>query len=182
MSELVDKLFAVHDALRARSVPHAFGGAIALAYCVEEPRGTRDLDVNIFCDAADAKKVLEALPSAVRVTAADVKAVERDGQTRLFWDGVPIDVFLNNLPLHEVVAAAVVWVPLEGRQVPVIDCASLVIFKSFFDRTKDWADIEAVAAATPEAIETAAQRLAELVGEDDPAFARLDAIRAGHPS
>ena len=75
----------------------------------------------------------------------EVRRVERDGQARLFWDGVPIDVFLNNLPLHEEVAGAVVWVPLEGRQVPVIDCASLVIFKSFFDRTKDWADIEAVA-------------------------------------
>ena len=61
MSELVDKLFAIHDALTARSLPHAFGGAIALAYCVEEPRGTRDLDVNIFCDAADAGEVLGRL-------------------------------------------------------------------------------------------------------------------------
>ena len=67
----------------------------------------------------------------------------------------------------------VVWVPLEGRQIPVLDCASLMIFKSFFDRTKDWADIEAVAVATPEDIETAAQTLADLVGQDDPAFKRL---------
>ena len=29
MSELVDKLLAVHDALAAASLPHAFGGAIA---------------------------------------------------------------------------------------------------------------------------------------------------------
>lgn len=182
MSELVDKLFAVHDALKAQSLPHAFGGAIALAYCVEEPRGTRDLDVNIFCDAAHAKKVLEALPDGVQVSAGDVGKVERDGQTRLFWDGVPIDVFLNNLPLHEAVAAAVVWVPLEDRKVPVLDCASLVIFKSFFARTKDWADIEAVAVATPEDIETAARTLADLVGEDDEAFVRLDAIRSSNPA
>jgi len=182
MSELVDKLFAVHDALKAQSLPHAFGGAIALAYCVEEPRGTRDLDVNIFCDAADAKKVLEALPDGVEMSAGDVAKVERDGQTRLFWDGVPIDVFLNNLPLHEAVAAAVVWVPLESRKIPVLDCASLVIFKSFFARTKDWADIEAVAVATPEDIEAAARTLADLVGEDDEAFVRLDAIRSGRPA
>lgn len=176
MSELVEKLFAIHDALQEHSLPHAFGGAIALAYCVEEPRGTRDLDVNIFCDSADAAKVMAAMPDGVAVSADDIATVRRNGQTRLFWDGVPIDVFLNNLPLHEAVASAVVWVPLEGRQVPMLDCASLVIFKTFFDRTKDWADIEAIAMATPEDIEAAARTLADLVGEDDPAYRRLAAI------
>lgn len=182
MSELVEKLFAIHDALRANSLPHAFGGAIALAYCVEEPRGTRDLDVNVFCDAGDAAEVLAALPSGIRVSAQDVEVVERDAQRRLFWDGVPIDVFLNNIPLHKAVAGAVVWVPLEGRQIPVIDCASLVIFKSMFDRPKDWADIHAVAVAAPEDIETAARTIADLLGEDDPAFVRLDSIRAQNPA
>lgn len=182
MSELVEKLFAIHESLRAASLPHAFGGAIALAYCVEEPRGTRDLDVNIFCNAADAEKVLAALPDGVKVEAGDVEKVERDGQARLFWEGVPVDVFLNNIPLHEAVASAVVWVSLEGKQVPMLDCASLVIFKSFFARTKDWADIEAVAQATPEDVEAAADTLARLVGEDDPAFRRLDSIRAGNPA
>ncbi len=109
-------------------------------------------------------------------------AVERDGQTRLFWDGVPVDVFLNTIPLHEAVAGAVVWVPLEGRQVPVLDCASLVIFKSMFDRTKDWADIEAVALATPEDIDAAAGTMADLLGEDDPAFVRLHSIRTQNPA
>ena len=168
MSELVEKLFAVHDALKAEALPHAFGGAIALAYCVEEPRGTRDLDVNIFCNAADAARVLAALPAGVRVGSGDVERVERDGQARLFWDGVPIDVFLNNLPLHEEVSSAIVWVPLEGREAPMLDCASLVLFKSFFDRTKDWGDIEAVAMATPEDVETAVGKLAELSARTIP--------------
>lgn len=182
MSELVDKLFVIHDALEAHSLPHAFGGAIALAYCVEEPRGTRDLDVNIFCDAADARKVLEALPEGVRVDDGDIERVERDGQARLFWDGVPIDVFLNNLPLHDAVANAIVWVPLEGRKAPVLDCASLVVFKAFFDRTKDWGDIEAVALATPEDIEAAARVIADLVGEEAPSYKRLAAISAANPA
>jgi len=182
MSELIEKLLAIHDALQAHSLPHAFGGAIALAYCVEEPRGTRDVDVNIFCDAADAAKVLAALPEGVRVTPKDIKAVERDGQTRLEWDGVPVDVFLNNLPLHDKVASGVVWVPLVGREIPVLDCASLVVFKSFFDRTRDWGDIEEIALATPEDIETAAETLADLVGEDDPSFRRLDRIREKNPA
>lgn len=182
MSELIDKLFAVHDALKAKSLPHAFGGAIALAYCVEEPRGTRDLDVNIFCDATDAETVLEALPEGVRVDANDVLRAKRDGQARLFWDGVPIDIFLNNIPLHEEVANAVVWVQIEGREVPLLDCASVVLFKSFFDRTKDWGDIEAVAMVTPEDIEIAASKLAELLGEDDPAYKRLASVRDANPA
>lgn len=179
MSELVAKLHAIHDALKAASLPHAFGGAIALAYCVEEPRGTRDLDLNIFCDAADADRALAALPDGVRVRRRDVEEVRRRGQARLFWDDVPVDVFLNNLPLHEAVAAAVLWVPLAGREVPVLDCASLVVFKSFFDRTRDWADIEAVAEAAPEAVAAAARTLAELVGESDPAHRRLAALARG---
>jgi hypothetical protein len=182
VTELVEKLFAIDDALRAASVPHAFGGAIALAYCVEEPRGTRDLDVNIFVDAGDAGPVLAQLPDGVRVTANDVAVVERDGQTRLWWDGVPIDVFLNNLPLHEAAAEGVVWVPLEGRRIPVLDCASLVIFKSLFDRPKDWADIHAVSAATLDVIEIASRTLAELVGDDDPAYKRLVEISTANPS
>ena len=181
MTELIEKLFAIHDALREHSLPHAFGGAIALAYCVEEPRGTRDLDVNVFCDTANAGNVFGALPDGVRITGGDVEAVVLRGQTRLFWDGVPIDIFLNNLPLHEAVANGVVWVSLEGRAIPVLDCASLVVFKSLFDRTKDWADIEAVAATTPEDIDAAKRTLAELVGEDDPAYVRLASVASISP-
>jgi hypothetical protein len=176
MSELVEKLFSIHDSLTEAGLIHAFGGAIALAYCVEEPRGTRDLDVNIFVDASEAERALKTLPQGVKVRKKDIAKVKRDGQARLDWDGTPIDVFLNNIPLHEAVAAAVVWVRLEGREIPVLDCASLTIFKAFFDRTKDWADIEAISIATPEDIEEAAATIADLVGEDDPAYQRLRSL------
>jgi hypothetical protein len=179
--ELVEKLLAIHRALKAHSLPHAFGGAIALAYCVEEPRGTRDLDVNIFVDAGDAARALKALPDGVRVSKDDIKTVKREGQTRLFWDGVPVDVFLNNLPLHEEVANGVLWVPLGGEQIPVLDCASLVVFKSLFNRARDWGDIEEVAEATPSDVEAAAKTLATLVGEDDSSYRRLAKISTENP-
>jgi hypothetical protein len=178
LSELVEKLFAIHDSLTEASIAHAFGGAIALAYCTEEPRGTRDLDVNIFVDAAKAGPTLARLPEGVTVAERDVAKVERDGQARLYWDDVPVDVFLNNLPLHQAVAAGVVWVPLAGRKIPVLDCASLAIFKAFFDRTKDWADLEAIARATPEDIDAAASTISRLVGKNDPAVRRLASLVA----
>lgn len=180
-AELVEKLLAIHEALKARSLPHAFGDAIALAYCVQEPRGTRDLDVNVFVDAEKAADVLAALPEGVRVETADIEKAVRDGQTRLFWDGVPVDVFLNNLPLHEEVANGVLWVQLEGEQIPVLDCASLVVFKSLFNRTRDWGDIEEVSLATPEDVRTAKEVLAGLIGEDDPTYRRLAEISAANP-
>jgi len=178
VSELVEKLFGIHDALTGAGIAHAFGGAVALAYCVEEPRGTRDLDVNIFVDASQAESVLAVLPNGVKVRKKDVAQVERDGQARLYWDDTPIDVFLNNVPLHDAVAGSLVWVPLEGREVPVLDCASLAIFKGFLDRTKDWADLEAIAQATPEDIEAAARTIADLVGDEDPAVKRLEGLAA----
>jgi hypothetical protein len=178
-AELIEKLFAIHEALKARSLPHAFGGAIALAYCVEEPRGTRDLDINVFVEADRAAEVIAALPEGVRVEDADIEKAKRDGQTRLFWDGVPVDIFLNNLPLHEEVANGVTWVEMQGRQIPVLDCASLVIFKSFFARGRDWGDIEEVAATAPEEVDRALRVVTDLVGADDASCQKLAAIAAG---
>lgn len=180
--ELVEKLLAVHDALKANSLPHAFGGAIALAYCVEEPRGTRDIDVNVFVDAGNASEVLAALPEDVRVEVGDLEKLERDAQVRVFWDGVPIDLFLNNLPLHEEVANGVVWVEFGGKQIPALDCASLVIFKSFFARTRDWGDIEEIALASPEDVDAALATVTALVGEEDPSRRKLAEIAAANRS
>lgn len=43
MTTLVEKVLALSEALTAAGVDHAFGNAIALAYCTEDPRGTRDV-------------------------------------------------------------------------------------------------------------------------------------------
>lgn len=173
MSLLVDRLLGVHDALTAAGLPHAFGGAIALAYCTEEPRGTRDLDVNIFTDAGNAREALTCLPDGVAVTDADIDVVLRDGQTRLWWDETPVDVFLNNHPFHREVAKSVRWVPLAGREIPVLDCASLIVFKALFNRTKDWADIEAIVEAGAEGPADALKALTQMLSADDAIVARL---------
>lgn len=180
MTELVEKLHAVHDRLTAAGLRHAFGGAIALAYCVAEPRGTRDLDVNIFIPAERAAELAEALPDEVAVTAEDIDHIVRDAQARLWWGSVPIDVFLNNLPVHDDVAAEVRWVPLEGREIPVLSCESLVLFKAFFNRTKDWADIEAIAEVDRGILARAADRVEDLAGADEEFASRLRELATPH--
>jgi hypothetical protein len=176
MSELVEKLFAIHDALTEAGLAHAFGGGIALAYCAEEPRITRNLVVNVFVDAPKAESVLTSMPVGIRTGKEDIAKVKRDGEVRLHWGGTPITIFLNSMPFHDAVASSVVWVPFVGREIPVLGCAALVVFKALLGRTKDWADIEEIAIATPEDIEDAAATIADLVGEDDPAVEKLGAL------
>ena len=72
MTSLVDRIVAICDALDASRLPWALGGALALAYATEEPRGTRDIDVNVFVPATDASTVFAALPPSGRHTLESV--------------------------------------------------------------------------------------------------------------
>ena len=178
MSRLGQRLLAVHDALLAADFPHAFGGAIALAYCTHEPRGTRDLDVNVFAAPIRAREVLAALPAGVAVLGGDIRAAERDGQVRVWWEDTPLDVFLDVHRFHREVAAGVREVPFEGREIPVLGCTALVVFKALFDRTRDWADIEAVAEARAADLAQARRWVERVLGRGHPASQRLAALRS----
>jgi hypothetical protein len=178
MSLLAQRLLAVHDALTAAELPHAFGGAIALAYCTEEPRGTRDLDVNIFIDPARAGEVFAALPAPIRTTAADIEAARREGQARVWWEDTPVDIFLDIHRFHEAVARSVREVPFMDRTIPVLGCTGLAVFKALFDRTKDWADIEAMVEVQAIDLDEAIEWLDRIVGFEHPATRRMQTIAA----
>lgn len=176
MSLLGRRLLAVHDSLTDAALPHAFGGAIALAYCTQEPRGTRDLDVNVFVDPVRADEALSALPKAVTVSDADVATAARDGQARVWWQDTPIDVFLDVHRFHAEVAQDVRSVPFEGRTIPVLDCTALAVFKALFDRTKDWADIEEIVTAGALEVPRALAWLERILGSDSPVVGRLKSL------
>jgi hypothetical protein len=178
MSELGDRLLAVHDALELARIPHAIGGAIALGYCTLEPRGTRDLDVNVFVGPDRVKDVFAALPHQVQITALNLEQAERDGQVRVWWEQTPIDVFFSVLPFHGEVAKNVRHVPFEQRTIPVVGCTALAVFKAMFDRTRDWADIEAMIEANSVDVEDALAWVAEMAGADSPAASKLAALAA----
>lgn len=173
---LAERLLALHRALEAAGLPHAFGGAIALAYWTAEPRGTRDLDVNVFVPAADADRVLAALPSAVMSTANDRRALIDRGQSRLWWDDTPVDVFLDYAPIHAAAQRNHREVPFAGEVIPVLGPVELAVFKAMFDRTKDWADIEAMVANDAVPLEVVRRELMTMVGPGDPRITRLDSL------
>lgn len=171
---LAERLVALHRSLSRRRIPHAFGGAIALAYWTLEPRGTRDIDVNVFVPASEAARVLRALPEGVAQPEGTVGAIERDGQIRLWWDDTPVDLFFDYVPVHEEAARNRRTVPFEGTQIPVLGPTELAVFKAMFDRTRDWADVEAMAAAGTLDVAAVRKTLTTLVDANDPRLARLE--------
>jgi hypothetical protein len=177
MTSLPAQIIALHLALEDASLPHAFGGALALAWCTERPRGTSDIDLNVFVDAERFEVVLGALPNEVEPTEGQRDLLRRDGQARLFWDRTPIDLFLNTAEFHGEAMVRARWHRFGGHAVPFLDCSDLAVFKAFFDRTKDWADIEEmVAAGTLDRTRTLGV-LVEHLGGSDPRIERLRQLR-----
>ncbi len=170
---LAERIVVLHRALARRRIAHAFGGAIALAYWTLEPRGTRDIDVNVFAPAEHPERVLRALPPGVEQPPEVAAAIARDGQTRLWWDDVPIDLFFDYVPLHAAAARHRRRVPFAGTQIPVLGPTELAAFKVMFDRTRDWADVEAMLAAGTLDVAELHSTLAELLDADDPRLARI---------
>lgn len=180
MTTLVEKVVALSEALIGADIPHAFGGALALAYCTEDPRGTRDIDVNAFVPADEAGRVLAALPSDVVVPPGTTEVVAADGQVRLWWGDTPVDLFLDYAPLHAQAARGRRSVPFAGRQISILGPVELVLFKALFDRPKDWVDIASVVEAGAIADPSRVRRdLLSLVGADDPRVARWDELLSG---
>jgi hypothetical protein len=171
---LAEKLLDLHDRLANAGLPHAFGGAIALAYWTLEPRGTRDIDVNLFVPATEPGPALAALPEAIARDEDTAAAIARDGQVRLWWDDTPIDLFFSYEPLHDEAARNRRLVPFEGEEIPVLGPVELAVFKAMFDRTRDWADVEAMLAAGNLDVDAVRDRLTTLAGKDDDRIGRLD--------
>jgi hypothetical protein len=56
----------------------------------------------------------------------------------------------------------------------VLGPTELAVFKAMFDRTRDWADIEAMIAAGTLDTDAARTTLRTMLSDDDERFARLD--------
>ena len=176
MTSLVDRIVAIHRSLDTADIPHAFGGALALAWCTQRARGTIDIDVNLFVPTDAAPAALAALPRGVVITDADRERIAADGQTRLWWDDTPIDVFFNTTPFHVAAAARAPTEQFGGVEIPFLACRDLAVFKAFFNRTKDWADLEEMAAAGTLDIEAVLGVLVRYLSGDDERVSRLRAF------
>ncbi len=171
--KLVDAIVSLHESLEEAALPHAFGGALALAWCTGEPRATADIDLNIFVDPSRAAEVVSGLPATLLATEEQLTRLIDDGQVRLMWERIPVDIFLSNAAFHDVVAKDVALYPFAGTRLPFLSCASLGVFKAFFNRDKDWVDIREMLRARRLDADQLLGRLVHLLGPDDPRVTSL---------
>ena len=140
---LPDELIVIHQALERDGLPHAFGGAIALAFC-GVPRFTQDIDINLAAKVGEHPRVLDVLSSLFPIT--DRERIENEisqgAQARLKWGVTPVDLFFSELPFHESLMVRIRDVDYAGVRIQVISAEDLIICKTAYNRGKDWADIE----------------------------------------
>jgi hypothetical protein len=173
---LPERILAIERVLVA--VPHAFGGALALAYYAE-PRATIDIDLNVFLHADHYRDV--AVPLVELGVAADdpqaVAAVARDGQARVMWDQTPIDLFFAYDPFHDAAGAARRTVPFADASIPIVSPEHLAVCKVIFDRPRDWIDIDAMLAAdVPLDPAEILRWVGRIAGDGDPRYDRIAAV------
>jgi hypothetical protein len=178
MISLVDRILTIHDLLNKADVQHAFGGALALAYCTGEPRATRDIDINIFLPAEEVAVVQKALRSVIEFTDSQLRYLQAEGQTRVFWDQTPVDLFFNVSDLHQHMSLKTSQGLLSGIEIPVLSAEFLAIFKAMFNRTKDWADLEAMVEEGSFNSDFVVSQLVDLLGAQDTRIERLSRLIA----
>lgn len=180
----VELAVLVSRALGNAAVPHAIGGAIAYGFW-GNPRGTGDLDVNIFLEVDGAEPALIALERmGLALDRARVVASARErGDARVFYDDIPVDLFFLSIPLHESARERTVEVVLLGQAMPILSAEDLVVFKLLFFRGKDVVDIERILALQRGRLDRSYIRrwLVDCVGEDDVRVKRLDEMLAAIP-
>jgi hypothetical protein len=179
MSEpsLPEKVIAVHEALAAAKLAHAFGGALALAYYAV-PRATDDIDINLFLSPSRFPLLAGTLtPLGLDDTRMDAARVGRDGQCRLYWGRTPLDLFFAYDEIHEEMRRETRLQPFADRRIPILGPEHLLVCKAVFDRPKDWIDIEQVLVCVEDLqVAEILAWLDRIVGAQDPRRERFHRI------
>lgn len=178
---LDEQIVALEQALAEAGIPHAFGGAQALAY-YGPIRATHDIDLNVFVGIERAEAVLAALGAlGVETDARDLRArIERDEQVRLYWQRTPIDLFFAYDPLHASSMQRRRKVDFYGDPIHVLGPEDLIVYKAIFDRPKDWEDIAGIVFACdlPLDFDYVRRWLRRIDEESRARLARLEAVIA----
>ena len=151
--DLVSLIVAVHHQLDDASLPHAFGGALALAY-VAVPRGTVDIDVNVFVGTEELDRVDDALEHLGYRRYEPGTDTAGLGGVRLVHEvePFPVDVFPSLDDRYRNAERRVAHHPFgpDSERLPFLSAEDLAVFKLSFGRPQDWVDLEAIATNRPE--------------------------------
>jgi hypothetical protein len=150
--DFVGLIVAVHHHLDGAGVSHAFGGALALGY-VATPRGTVDIDVNVFVPPAGMDRVAAALaplgypPPPDMHDQVPISGIRFAHVTEPF----PLDAFPSLDERYAEIERRREHHPFgrTGDVLPFLSAEDLCVFKLSFGRPQDWVDLRAIAGARP---------------------------------
>ena len=128
------------DLFEERGISYALGGSLALGFYAE-PRGTIDVDMNVFV-AVDREldRLLAMLKTVGFVPDGPLSAIRRqaeeDAQFRGYVGGVRVDIFVPSISYYAELAERRRRVVFVGRPIWILGAEDLVVLKMMFFRLK----------------------------------------------
>lgn len=158
------------DALERAAIPHAIGGALAMGVH-GYPRGTLDVDVNVFVQLDQLDRVLDVLhEQGLSVDDDEARArAERDGMFVARLHGMRVDVFVPSIPFSWEAERTRVQLHQGERAYWFLAPEALCVFKLLFFRGKDRVDLERFVPARAGALDHPYVRrwMVDMMGDDD---------------
>ncbi|MEQ1502490.1 MAG: hypothetical protein ABMB14_09670 [Myxococcota bacterium] len=166
-------------ALDDGGVPYAIGGAIAYGLW-GDPRGTYDVDINLFVGREQLDRALDVIEAAgVTLDREAARRADLDGDVIVGWcDGLRIDLFTPSIPFS--------WEAMNTRvrltgplgSAAYLSAEATAVFKLLFFRSKDRVDLEKLVAVQGGDLDAAYVRrwMVDMMGEDDIRVQEWDRI------
>lgn len=170
-------------ALELAQVPYAIGGAIAWGAWAD-PRGTHDVDINLFVGPPELEHALDVLVAAgLEIDRAAAMIADREGSVLIGrYAGMRVDLFTPSIPFA--------WEAMRTRSRLVgpsgaadyLSAEATAVFKLLFFRPKDLLDIEKLVAVQGRALDAPYVRrwMVEMMGEGDERVLAWDAVVERH--
>lgn len=187
MKPLEFDAFAIASRLAAgldgAGIPYAIGGAIAYGLW-GDPRGTHDVDVNLFVDHAGLDRALDVLEGCgVSLDRVAARRADQEGDVIVGWcEGLRVDLFTPSIPFSW--EAMKTKVRVDGPLGPAnyLSAEATAVFKLLFFRSKDVVDLEKLVAVQGEDLDAAYVRrwMVDMMGEDDVRVVEWDRLVRTH--
>lgn len=167
------------QALDRAGILHAIGGAIAWGVWAD-PRGTHDVDLNLFVDHDHLDAALDVLVAAgLEIDRDAARKADLEGDVLIGWcRGLRVDLFTPSIPFSWEAARTRVRLAGPSGSAWYLSAEATTLFKLLFFRGKDQLDVEKLVAVQGAALDRAYVRrwLVDMMGEDDERVAFWDGL------
>ena len=181
MDDATTLALALTGELERDGIPYAIGGAIAYGVW-SQPRGTKDVDLNVFIGPERLEEALDVLSRAgLEIDRGRARIqMARDETVVGHCGGMRVDLFLPTIPFswEAMRTRRTVDTPAGPRQ--FLSAEATAVFKLLFFRGKDRVDLEALVAIQGARLDSAYVRawIVEMMGEEDERVVFWDGLLA----